>query len=80
MDFWRAVVDFQLKEDGKGGLPKNEIDWEDEELMLPGFGLPGAGQFKEDMFTDGLHLGTLGYDVLRAEFFKVVGEKWPNFL
>lgn len=80
LDFWRAVVNFQLKEDERDGLDEGKIDWKYEELKIPGSGLPGAGEYREEMFTDRLHLGTLGYDILSAEFFKVVGDKWPDFL
>lgn len=78
LDFWKAVVNFQLSNDGKDVLHGDDIDFGN--VQLPGSGLSGAGMFKQDMFTDGLHLGTLGYDVLSKEFFEVVGEKWPEFL
>jgi len=60
LDYWRAVVNFELKEQGLETLaPDVSVDFEDDDTRLPGSGLQGAKNFRKGMFTDGLHLGTL---------------------
>jgi hypothetical protein len=44
---------------------------------LPGSGMKGAKQFEEGYFTDGLHLGLRGYDVLSNGLLEVL-QRWPE--
>lgn len=60
LDYWSAVVNFELKGQGLEPLdPDVPVDFEENGKKLPGSGLPGAKNFRDGMFTDGLHLGTL---------------------
>jgi len=72
LDYWRAVVNFELKEQGLETLePDVSVDFEDDDTRLPGSGLPGAKNFRKGMFTDGLHLGTLVRKNLLSDLHKV---------
>lgn len=54
LDFWTAITKFACQADGDPEEVYRVLDVED---LLPGCGLPGAKEFGEDIFTDGLHLG-----------------------
>lgn len=71
LDYWRAVVNSELKEQGLETLePDVSADFEDDDTTLPGSGLPGAKDFRKGMFTDGRHLGTLVHKTRRPVFTK----------
>lgn len=68
LDFWNDLVRARLKECGE----------EFEEDKLPGSGLDGARNFGEGYFTDGLHLGKKGYNVLSRGLYDAMLMKWPE--
>ncbi|PVH96020.1 SGNH hydrolase [Periconia macrospinosa] len=74
LDYWKALVDAGLKDQGRSGGDEDAYD----EDKLPGCGLHTAKQFREGYFTDGLHLGVLGYQVLNESLMDVVLGKWPE--
>jgi len=72
LDFWTAMINFgRAKEKEKGDVEVNQEN-------LPGSGLPGAWHFGKQVFTDGLHLGPLGYEVLTNELLAIITNKWPE--
>lgn len=77
VDFWRTLTCYGLTQEGREELVEGEIDvslngkW-------PGSGLPGAKEFETGVFTDRLHLGEQGYEVLSTEVLRVMVEKWPD--
>lgn len=87
LDYWRALVDAGLEEQGRTG----EVD----EDKFPGCGLSGAKEFGSGWFTDGLHLDqkvrhyahshlvsatnvTQTYNVLSKVLTETVIGKWPE--
>ncbi|OAX85563.1 hypothetical protein ACJ72_00057 [Emergomyces africanus] len=75
LDFWTAVTKAACKEQGVSEEGFHELDVED---MLPGSGLPGAGEFGREFFIDGLHFGSKGYEILTRELFGLFLTKWPE--
>lgn len=71
LDYWNALVDAKIEEDGEEGAAE-------ELVRMPGCGLVGAKKFKEGWFTDGLHLDKKGYNVLSKELMKLVTGTWPD--
>ncbi|KAF2645252.1 hypothetical protein P280DRAFT_416781, partial [Massarina eburnea CBS 473.64] len=64
LDFWSAVVDAGLEDQGRGGeVPGSGSGEKYDEDRLPGCGLDTAKEFADGYFTDGLHLGVRGYRV-----------------
>ncbi|KAH7116049.1 SGNH hydrolase-type esterase domain-containing protein [Dendryphion nanum] len=74
-DIWTALIETALEEQGRLDKP----DAFDPE-MLPGCGLPKAKCFGTGYFTDGLHFGKLGYEVVTRELTKVISTNWPEVL
>jgi lysophospholipase L1-like esterase len=72
-DYWKSLVDKGLEDQGRHG----DDDAYDEE-RLPGCGLKRAKEFGKGYFTDGLHLGARGYDVLSTGLLELVLKKWPE--
>jgi hypothetical protein len=79
VDFWRAIMNYGLGQEGRGNLEEGEIDTSGSGKW-PGCGLPEAKEFGNGVFTDRLHLGEKGYWVLSAEVLKVLDDKWPGLL
>ncbi|PGH36990.1 hypothetical protein GX50_00226 [[Emmonsia] crescens] len=75
LDFWTAVTKAACKERGVSEEGFHELDIKD---MLPGSGLPGAGEFGSEFFIDGLHFGSKGYEILTRELFGLFLAKWPE--
>ncbi|KAF2796273.1 SGNH hydrolase [Melanomma pulvis-pyrius CBS 109.77] len=73
LNYWKAMIDAGLDDQNRLG----DEDAYDEE-RLPGCGLKWAKRFKKGYFTDGLHLGPLGYDVLSKGLLDLVLKKWPE--
>ncbi|KAF2682137.1 SGNH hydrolase [Lentithecium fluviatile CBS 122367] len=79
VDFWRACVEEALVGQGRGEELEGEGKGERfEDVRLPGCGLKTAKRFPEGWFTDGLHLGPLGYKVLSKALVDTVLAKWPE--
>ncbi|PGH14119.1 hypothetical protein AJ79_03236 [Helicocarpus griseus UAMH5409] len=76
LDFWTAITKIACKE--MDGTPEGDFDELDLKDRLPGSGLPGAGEFGKEYFTDGLHFGKKGYEVLTRELFALLLAKWPE--
>jgi lysophospholipase L1-like esterase len=84
-DVWRAIVLHGLASSKRGTLPAAELcvdrPWEAMvRWRLPGSGLPLAEEFAEGVFTDGLHFGALGYQVVTMAVFDAILEHWPEML
>ncbi|KAI9756898.1 MAG: hypothetical protein M4579_003652 [Chaenotheca gracillima] len=82
LDFWKAMIELADKRTiGTGKLARGRtLTGEGEEIvkLLPGTGLPGAEQFGDRVFLDGLHLGPDGYDVLSQVLLSLINTKWPE--
>ena len=72
-DYWKHLVNKGLEDQGRHG---DEDTYDDEKL--PGCGLKGANEFSKGYFTDGLHLGAKGYEVLSTGLLELVLKKWPE--
>jgi hypothetical protein len=72
-DYWKSLVDKGLEDQGR----HRDEDAYDEE-RLPGCGLKLAKEFGKGYFTDGLHLGARGYNVLSAGLLELMLKKWPD--
>lgn len=72
-DYWKSLVDKGLEDEGRNG----DDDAYDEERS-PGCGLKWTKEFGKGYFTDGLHLGARGYEVLSTGLLELVLKKWPE--
>lgn len=52
LDFWKIITTY------KCGNNREEFEQLDSMNRLPGSGMPGATEFGDDIFCDGLHLGS----------------------
>ena len=68
LDFWGDLIRTGFRLRGE----------EYDEDRLPGCGLYGVDEFEEGYFTDGLHLGAKGYDVLSQGWYNKVVSTWPE--
>ncbi|KAF1955995.1 SGNH hydrolase [Byssothecium circinans] len=75
LDYWTALVDAGLADQGREGEAEAERYDEDR---LPGCGLKTAKKFEAGYFTDGLHLGKRGYQVLSKVLVEKVVGTWPE--
>jgi isoamyl acetate esterase len=76
-DFWRSITNHGLSQEGRRKLVEGNVDTK-VNGKWPGCGLPGAEEFDPAVFTDRLHLGAKGYEVLSAEVLDVLDKNWPN--
>lgn len=70
LDLWTVFIQAACDQHGKGWI----------EGKLPGCGLPGARAFPSGYFTDGLHLGTNGYEIVTEAVSKSIERRWPGLL
>ncbi|KMU87917.1 hypothetical protein CIHG_05684 [Coccidioides immitis H538.4] len=77
LDFWTIITKAACLDDGDGdpGDIFHKLDLED---ILPGCGMPGSKRFERDYFTDGLHLGEKGYEILGQGLLDLVLKRWPE--
>ncbi|KAF2497081.1 hypothetical protein BU16DRAFT_349149 [Lophium mytilinum] len=73
LNLWKSLIDTALEQQGR-------LHAEDayDEKKLPGCGLPGAKEFEEGFFTDGLHFGPSTYKLLSEDLITAVLQKWPE--
>ncbi|KZF23114.1 SGNH hydrolase [Xylona heveae TC161] len=84
LDLWDALMQYG-RENGKSdgftpldGAKDDDKEKDDDDEKTPGSGLPGAKEFSKDVFVDGLHFGTEGYNLLSTKLLELISAKWPE--
>ena len=78
LDFFGAMIAHARWKNSPTTAAPAAAEGEGDPELLPGSGMKGAISFTRDDFTDGLHLGPTGYQVLYEALLELVTSKFPE--
>ncbi|KAL2006180.1 hypothetical protein VTN00DRAFT_9834 [Thermoascus crustaceus] len=76
IDLWYSVTRWACSEEING--VSTGFDELDEIDTLPGCGLPKAKVFREEIFSDSIHLGKKAHEILASELLDLIRGRWPE--